>query len=591
MPINHPSQSIPKRFIIYTRCSTDDQARGDFTTLDAQEHHCKCMLEALEHETVRIVRDDGYSGKDLKRPGIQSILNEIGMPNKTPSFDGIIFLRLDRLTRSNKDLFTLIDLFNKYNIQFLSVKESLDSSNAVGRLMISIIGIMASFEREVIGERVSASMLARIQQGIWPGSILPFGYKRIPSGQPLPNGRQPKKIIPDPSLIPVIRKIFQLAAENRSLQFIGQMLEKDNVKTAQNGSWRKQAILNVIRNPYYKGSPRWRGKSYAGSITPIVDADLWDKANKVMGSNLPGHRFSKKPKTYIYLLEGLLRCGCCNSSLITTFAQGHKNKEGAIQKFHYYQCSRSKLGLGCSATRIPATTFDRALLDYFKRARENKDIIIQAIGKTIEIAQKQLKITSRKITITEKTLQAAKKEASKLIDMAINGVISQGPTYKDRLEKLESDIAIQEKRLEQLNASRTAAEMAKNSNQFVHRNISLAISQMENINPETQKALMKFLIKEILVYDNNIEIRMFTDRPQEGAPLSSPPNNKKGPVSSSPKKPALYIDGSSERQNWLPRLDSNQDKQIQSLLCYRLHHEAISNLFYLIKAESKTLFF
>lgn len=551
------AKNVKKRFVIYTRCSTDDQAKGDFTTLDAQEHHCKCMLEALGYETLRVVRDDGYSGKDLNRPGVQSILKEIGQ-NKKPSFDGIAFLRLDRLTRSNKDLFAIIDLFNDNGIQFLSVKEQLDSSSAAGRFMISILGIMASFEREMIGERVSSSMLARIQKGIWPGSTLPFGYKRISLGQPLPDGRQPKKIIPDPDLVPAIRKIFKLAADNKSLLFIGKTLENDNIKTAENKTWRKQPILHIIRNPAYKGSPKWAGKIYPGAMTPIVDVDLWEKANKVMGSNLPGHRFAKKPKTYVYLLDGLLRCGYCGSALVTTFAQGRKSAKGEIRRFHYYQCSRSKAGLGCTADRVPAPRFDLALIDYLKRAAENKSLITQAIGKTIENAKRQFKTTSRDIVKIEKTLKALKNEASKLVDLAVSGVISKGSTYKVRLEKIEAEIASSEEKLAQLNARRQVAEMIETSNQFVHQSISHYLYEKDKIDPDAQKDLMQQLIKEITVYNDNIEIRMFTDRPPEGALLPSPSPNKKGPASSTPKKPALYADGSSDHPIWLPRLESNQ---------------------------------
>ena len=69
-------KSDKKRYVIYTRCSTDDQAQGDFTTLDAQAHHCKNMLDAFGHNLAKIgdkgvINDDGYSGKDPNRPGIQ----------------------------------------------------------------------------------------------------------------------------------------------------------------------------------------------------------------------------------------------------------------------------------------------------------------------------------------------------------------------------------------------------------------------------------------------------------------------------------------------------------------------------------------
>ena len=102
-----------KRYVIYTRCSTDEQAMGEFTTLDAQTHHCKNMMDAFGYQLAEfgkdgVIRDDGYSAKDLNRPGIKSILESIHQKKNT--FDGIIFFRLDRLTRNPRDLYAMIDL-------------------------------------------------------------------------------------------------------------------------------------------------------------------------------------------------------------------------------------------------------------------------------------------------------------------------------------------------------------------------------------------------------------------------------------------------------------------------------------------------
>ena len=113
-----------KYYVIYTRCSTDEQAMGDFTTLDAQAHHCKNMLQAFGYDLAKfgdkgVINDDGYSGKDLHRPGIQSILTSI---NEKRKFDGIIFFRLDRLTRNPRDLYAMIDLFKANDIDFVSVR-------------------------------------------------------------------------------------------------------------------------------------------------------------------------------------------------------------------------------------------------------------------------------------------------------------------------------------------------------------------------------------------------------------------------------------------------------------------------------------
>ena len=244
-----------KRFVIYTRCSTDDQAQGDFTTLDAQAHHCKNMLDAFGYELADlgkngIINDDGYSGKDLNRPGIQLILDNI---EKERKFDGIIFFRLDRITRNPRDLYALIDLFRDKNVDFISVRENLDSSTAIGRVVIGILGLLSAFERELTGERVKASAIARVRQGKWVGGFLSYGYKLIKNGDPLPNGRQPHSVVLDQEVAPRLQMIWEMAAENKSLMEIGQELTRQGVKTRHGKDWRKQTLSTIIKNPFYKG--------------------------------------------------------------------------------------------------------------------------------------------------------------------------------------------------------------------------------------------------------------------------------------------------------------------------------------------------
>lgn len=322
-----------KRYIIYTRCSTDDQAQGDFTTLDSQAHHCRNMIDAFGYEMANfgksgIIYDDGYSGKDLNRPGIQSILNDI---LKQKSFDGVIFFRLDRLTRNPRDLYALIDLFKEHEIDFISVRENLDSSTAIGRVVIGILGLLSAFERELTGERVKASCVARARQGKWTGGALPLGYKLINDGPPLLNGRQPHKVVINEEIGPKLRVIWQMAAENKSLGEIGNELIRLEVPTYKGKSWRKQSIAAILKSQFYKGMIKYAGEIHKGNHPTLIDDDLWEKANKMLRGNIPGHRFVKKPKDYIYLLNGLVKCGKCGSHYISYFANGRdKRKFGSF---------------------------------------------------------------------------------------------------------------------------------------------------------------------------------------------------------------------------------------------------------------------
>ena len=550
--------------MIYTRCSTDDQAQGDFTTLDAQAHHCKNMLDAFGYELADlgkngIINDDGYSGKDLNRPGIQLILDNI---EKERKFDGIIFFRLDRITRNPRDLYALIDLFRDKNVDFISVRENLDSSTAIGRVVIGILGLLSAFERELTGERVKASAIARVRQGKWVGGFLAHGYKLEKNGDPLPNGRQPHKVILNPELAPKLRIIWEMAANNKSLMEIGQELERQGVKTCHGKAWRKQTLSAVIKNPFYKGYILYSKELHKGIHEAMIEPAIWEKANRIVKAKLPGHGFSRKPKTYNYLLSGLLKCGKCGSHLISVSNKGRDGK-----KFHYYICGRSKQKLGCDELSIPAPVFDRALIGYFRKASQNRDIIIKGIGDAMREAQLMAGRIDTMIAETEAKLNECQHEAKTLLDLAMTGTVTQGPAYKTKMSEIDNQIIMHEDKLTKLRTQKTANDMTANSANYLHETLRFALEYLDKAPAEAQKSLVFALVKEIVIHNDVIDLRMYLGDPDQTlqADIDDCNHNQTAVKKKSPA-PELLRNGAdvneqdvvaSVRPKWLPREDSN----------------------------------
>jgi len=541
-----------KRYVIYTRCSTDDQAQGDFTTLDAQAHHCRNMLEAFGHELAAfgekgVVNDDGYSGKDLKRPGIQSILNAV---NGARQFDGIIFFRLDRLTRNPRDLYALIDLFRDKNIDFVSVRENLDSSTAIGRVVIGILGLLSAFERELTGERVKASALARVRQGRWVGGFVPYGYKLINDGPALPNGKQPHKLVVNEEIAPKIHLIWELAAQNKSLTEIGTCLHEMNVKSAMGKIWRRQSLSTILKNPFYKGYIKYGDEIHKGLQQPIVDEALWDKANHYITAKLPGHRFArrwgKRPKSYDYRLAGLIRCGKCGSHYICISCDNRQKRH-----FYYYICGRGKQRLGCTPDRISATAFDNAIIEYLKKASQDQEIIVKALGSAI--MESQVKLEKAEDAIRQETakLEQARSESQKLLGLAMSGDVPKGTAFKEKFAALEAQIAETEGKLSKLCAQRDAAQISANSGQFLHENIRFALAHLDKAEPEAQKELFRSLIQEIVVHEDKIELRVRLNADLAQIPADAGPINEKTPRENS-EALTVNTQSLSGRQEWLP---------------------------------------
>lgn len=549
-----------KRYVIYTRCSTDDQAQGDFTTLDSQAYHCKNMLDAFGYDLAKIgnkgrIDDDGYSGKDLDRPGIQMIIDQVR--NKKAPFDGIIFFRLDRLTRNTRDLYWLIDLFNSKEIDFVSVRENLDSSTAIGRVVIGILGILSAFERELTGERVKASCIARVRQGRWVGGKLPYGYTLIKDGDPLPNGRQPHKVVPDEKIAPYLKIIWEMAADNRSLTQIGLELQRRGLKTMNGKEWRRQVISRLIKNPFYKGFIQYSKEFHKGNHLAIVDEKLWERANRILIARLPGHNFVQKERFYEYLLAGIIRCGDCGSHMVCNFSGGRNNN-----KFFYYECSRSKQALGCKAMRISATTFDKAIINYFKRASKDQALIIKAIGDAILESQVKLEKIDADLKEKESKLSSLQDQAHKLLELAMTDTIAKGSTYKDKMNGLETEIAKLEDEIDKLQAQKRVTSMNANSGEFLHKNIGFAMQYIDKAPPEAQKSLIQALIKDIFVYSDRIAINMYIEKPLEDIlPTIMPPINEKRPTEACKALvPTAPLSRDSDScQHWLPPVDSNHN--------------------------------
>ena len=162
---------MSKQVIGYIRVSTSMQAESGLS-IEAQrakiEAHCICHDLTL----IDIIEDAGESAKDLNRPGIQKViaLADAG------EIDGVVIAKLDRLTRSMRDLHQLLDqVFSK--VELHCVAESINTGSAAGRLVLNVLMSVSAWEREAIGERTSEALQAKKAKGERTGNP-PYGWRR-----------------------------------------------------------------------------------------------------------------------------------------------------------------------------------------------------------------------------------------------------------------------------------------------------------------------------------------------------------------------------------------------------------------------------
>jgi DNA invertase Pin-like site-specific DNA recombinase len=156
MPAN--SSLSKMRVAIYTRISTGEQ-NADMQRTELTEY---CNFR--KWDVVKIY-SDVISGSKDRRPALDQLMADA----KRGKFDVLVVWRFDRFARSTRFLLESLELFNGLGIDFVSLRESIDTSTATGKLVFTILGAVAELERQNIRERVIAGQKAAKRRGVWFG--------------------------------------------------------------------------------------------------------------------------------------------------------------------------------------------------------------------------------------------------------------------------------------------------------------------------------------------------------------------------------------------------------------------------------------
>lgn len=223
--------------ILYARVSTQGQA-DEGVSLDAQIAKARAYAELYDIRIVEVIRDEGYSGKNLDRPGIQRALKLLA----SGEADALIVYKLDRLTRSVTDMGALVEgPFQSSTL--LSVQEHVDTSTAAGRMLLNILMTVAQWVREDIVERTSQALAHKRALGQRVGQI-PYGQRLADDGVTLEPNEEEQA---------VIHRIMRWRSAGFSLRRIVTRLNEDRVPArSRNGStdpgrWHYPIVQRIVK--------------------------------------------------------------------------------------------------------------------------------------------------------------------------------------------------------------------------------------------------------------------------------------------------------------------------------------------------------
>lgn len=310
-----------RRTVAYIRVSTEEQATEGYS-LDAQERQAKAYAVAREWpEVAEVYADAGVSGATRDRPALKRLLADA----QAGTIGRLVVTKLDRIGRRAADILTIEEELDAAGVERVYIKDSIDTSTPVGRMLRTVLAAVAELERDMILERTRSGYVEKARKGeVWR-SKCPYGYRYTPGDK---KAGALGRLEVDPDTAPIVRRIFTRLAAGASSLKVASELTADGVPTHQGRPfWHDSTIRKIARNPTYAGTAYWvrfknvhtpAGKTrlvrnedpttaFALEVPAIVTCELADAAHAALAGN---QKHAKRNAKRDYLLSGgLVSCG------------------------------------------------------------------------------------------------------------------------------------------------------------------------------------------------------------------------------------------------------------------------------------------
>jgi site-specific DNA recombinase len=298
---------------IYIRVSTQEQVKEGYS-IAAQRERLTAYCAAQGWTEYKFYVDEGVSAKNTDRPQLQLLLEHV----KAGTIATILVYRLDRFTRSVMDLYTLLDFLDSHQCAFKSATELYDTSNAMGRMFIGLVALLAQWERENLSERVKMALEEKVSDGERVGNV-PFGFDLSEEEKLVKNEQSP-----------IVLEMIDLLKSGMSAKRIADHL---NLRY-DHRRWHAQGVLRIFRNPAIYGATRWNDKVFENTHEGLISKNEFNKLQDILTDRTVHHRREVKNT---YLFQGILACPQCDRPLsVNRYLR--KKKDGSSYQSALYKC-------------------------------------------------------------------------------------------------------------------------------------------------------------------------------------------------------------------------------------------------------------
>lgn len=459
---NYSSQSSMKTAVIYARYSSDKQTEQ---SIEGQLRVCNDYAEKNNILVVDTYIDRAMTGKNDNRKAFQQMLKD----SNKKAWDYVIAYKTDRIGRNKFELAMNKHTLKLNGVKFLSAMENIPDTPE-GIILESLLEGMAEYYSADLAQKVRRGQNESRQKGQFTGGQIVYGYKV-----------KDKKIYIDEDEAKFVRWIFERFASGIYVKDIMNKLNEDGILN-HGRRFARNTIYHILHNEKYSGILRHENEIFTNIYPRTVSQDIFDVVKKRCDENKYG-----KHNDVVYLLKNKLLCGYCGKTIAS---ESGTSKSGKILR--YYKCTNRKHNAACKKKSIRKDILEQVVIDTTLKIFNNSTNINFIAYKILKVHKKRIENES-KLNLLIQENNEKQKAIDNLISCMEKGIVTN--STKKRIEELENSISKINEKIE-MEKSKKKLELTRED---IIKYITKAIKQ----NP---KMLIKLLIKNIVLFDDKIEI-------------------------------------------------------------------------------------
>lgn len=483
------------------------------------KEYAKIVYKGQQIEFRIYGKDEGFSGKNTKRPSFQELMRDV----QSNKLDVVMVYRLDRISRNVTEFSAMYDIMHAHNVTFLSVKESFDTSTPIGRTVMYILAAFSQFERESTSERVADNMLSLGTSGKWTGGKLPAGMTSI---RKVVDGKEHSFLLVDKERISLVKMLYSMYLDGYTMTGLERYCRDHGIRTESNKFLSTSQIHCILSNPVYctnepeayyyfkehghslpdislfdgkhglisygrtkQSGPEKRIVNDVFSVAvgihePVISAHDWITVQNRFGEN----KFFRSNKYEVGILKGILKCGCGARMDIRTYVKN------GIQ-FSYYYCARmAREGKKvCNTGYTKVLDIDDAFLNKLLQIKYNPGMI--NIRKS-ELEYIDVNSLSKELHTVEQSIE------NLTTALAANTESSAASYIIKQIEKLDKNKRKLEESLCAAEYNNQIAQNEKEAKNIIYDYICCLLDSFDSMSYREKNELVKKTVKQC-VFDND----------------------------------------------------------------------------------------